>query len=349
VIFDAEHYVPVLKLKRAEKSGLQLLNPSTVDRITPLFEVVEMKQGVSLQAHLSNAFRDFEVAVGGLKSYFIDAREIAEAGAVGAQAVFSHAAAVSVPFVPVTGIQRVVDVQAALGAGRSGIAIRLVRSEFEEGDIQSRLSAFLTAHGIASQETDLIVDLGPVEDMVTEGIGLMVHLFLRQVPSPRDWRTLSVVGSAFPKSMGIVGRDSSIKVPRSEWLAWERMFIRRADLPRMPSFGDCGIQHPSGVEGFDFRTMQASSVIRYALPESWLLLKGRGTRVVRPSLQFPALARLLHSSREFMGAPHCNGCRLIAEAAGGALKLGSPEAWRRIGTIHHITTVAEAIGRLPAP
>ena len=38
-----------------------------------------------------------------------------------------------------------------------------------------------------------------------------------------------------------------------------------------PTFSDCAIQHPVGVEGFNPRTMQVSASVRYALPDQWLL------------------------------------------------------------------------------
>jgi hypothetical protein len=117
-------------------------------------------------------------------------------------------------------------------------------------------------------------------------------------------------------------------------------------LPRLPTFSDCAIQHPRGVEGFDPRIMQVSASIRYTLPEDWLLLKGESTRFKQPSVQFPDLATRLvygHLRSHFRGATHCEGCASIKAAADGAPRFGSAEAWRRLGTMHHISTVAEQL------
>ena len=43
------------------------------------------------------------------------------------------------------------------------------------------------------------------------------------------------------------------------------------------------------------------------------------------------------------GHSHCVGCAGISDAAHGAPGLGSLEAWRRLGTIHHVTTVVQAL------
>ena len=98
--------------------------------------------------------------------------------------------------------------------------------------------------------------------------------------------------------------------------------------------------------------MQASAAIRYALDRNWLLVKGQGSRAVPLRQQFPNLAaKLVQGSlhQYFCGAGHCSGCEAAAEAAGGAPKLGSAEAWRRIGTVHHISVVAESLAALPWP
>jgi Beta protein len=98
--------------------------------------------------------------------------------------------------------------------------------------------------------------------------------------------------------------------------------------------------------------MQVSASIRYTLPEQWLLVKGVSTRFTQPSIQFPDLATRLvyggHLRAYFRGAKHCEGCASIKAAADGAPRFGSAEAWRRLGTMHHISTVVEQLRVLPA-
>lgn len=348
--FGTAHYVPVLKLKQGEKQAVQTLRNDVVERTVPLFEVVEMNGTKTVSAHLKTAFAGLGDAVSRVSRFFIDAREISSAGPAGARAAFAHAATLGVPFVPVTGLSRTADLAAAMSAARDGICLRVTRAELEEGDVPLSLPQFLSRNGLKMDQVDLIVDLGAVEDMIADGIGLMTQQFLALVPSPAAWRTMTVVASAFPKSMGLVETESHSDVPRAEWLSWRNhVFAERNRLARVPTYGDCGIQHPSGVEGFDPRIMQASAAVRYARPESWLLIKGRGTKRVPPSQQFPGLAQRLTSGahrRQYMGAEHCEGCRLISAAAANMPKLGSPTTWRRIGTIHHITTTVEALKTL---
>lgn len=97
--------------------------------------------------------------------------------------------------------------------------------------------------------------------------------------------------------------------------------------------------------------MQVSASIRYACDQHWLLVKGESTKVRPASDQFPELATQLvygHLKDRFSGSAHCAGCQSMKKAADGTERYGTPEAWRRLGTIHHITRVVQDLGSLPA-
>src|SRR5262249_44127833 len=155
------------------------------------------------------------------------------------------------------------------------------------------------------------------------------------------------------KSMGGVERNSYDLVERADWKAWNKgLYEQRGDLVRLPAFSDCLIQHPAGVEGFDPRMMQVSAAIRYTLENDWLLIKGKSTRFKRTGLQFPTLAKSLvygELRSRFAGVRHCAGCESMKAAADGAPRLGSAEAWRQLGTIHHISVVMRALSSLSWP
>ena len=214
-----------------------------------------------------------------------------------------------------------------------------------------KTGAFLDQHGLEPEEVDLIIDLGAVEDLIAQGIVILTREFMSEIPSHERWRTFTISGCAFPKSMGGIERNSHELVPREEWIAWrDHLYVRRDSLPRLPTFSDCAIQHPSGVEGFDPRTMQVSAAIRYTCPDNWLLIKGESTRFTRPGAQFPALATRLvygHLQGHFAGPDHCQGCASMKAAADGAPRFGSAETWRRLGTVHHVSTVIQGLDSLP--
>ena len=357
--FSPNHYVPVLKVKRGEKQALASIELGIRKHVTPLLEIVERKGTAdklpTIDEHLSTGFKDLAPSLDGYARCLLDVREIAPDGSSAAAEAFSRASNAGISFTPVTGISRTVDVASAVSySGTRGIGVRLTREEFWSEHLTVDLNRFLSANGLTPDCVDLIVDLGPVEGYVTAGVIAFTQAFLADVPNQGQWRTLTVTGSAFPRSMGVVNRNSSARAERYEWLAWrDGLFHRRASLERLPTFSDCAIQHPVGVENFDPKVMQVSAAIRYTLANDWLLVKGESTKVVRPSTQFPQLAtRLVYGQLQgdFAGAVHCMGCKMAKGSADGGDGLGSAEVWRKIGTIHHITTVVQNdLASLPWP
>lgn len=351
--FGPHHYVPVLKMKRGEKHALRSIAPSYQARITPLLEIVELKEGKTLGAHLDTSFKDLAGSLSAYSRCFLDARELAPHGAGAAADVFRRAAAARIIFTPITGISRTKDLTAALQHRAHGLGLRLTRSEFESGDLAKRIGRFVTQHGLSRRECDLILDLGAVDDLIVEGISALTGAFLSAVPEHGQWKTLTVSACAFPKSMGVVGANSHLEVERAEWRAWkDRLHARRSTLLRLPTFSDCAIQHPAGVEGFDPKIMQVSASVRYTARDNWLLIKGRSTKAIPARDQFPQLARKLVSGQlksQFAGLAHCAGCGGMKEAAVGVGGYGSAEKWRRLGTIHHVSAVIEQMASLPWP
>jgi hypothetical protein len=356
--FGADFYVPVLKLKRGEKKALQLVAPTLQGRMVPLLELVERKGHAGknpppLAKHLDTAFNAIAAAVAPYPRFFLDCREIEPDGPTAADDAFTRVEGLCSNLTPVTGITRTADVNAALSHGGNGVAIRLTRQEFESGAIPFALPAFIKSHSLKQEQTDLIVDLGPVDDMIALGVETLTAAFLADIPDARQWRSLTISGCAFPQSMGGVDANSSDLVDRAEWCAWrDGLYANRGQAVRLPTFSDCALQHPTGVEGFNPRIMQVSASIRVTQLDQWLLVKGVSTRNIPPSTQFPSLARQLvygHLSKSFAGANHCAGCADMFNAANGAANLGSAETWRRLGTIHHLTRAAEMIAALSWP
>jgi hypothetical protein len=351
--FGPDHYVPVLKVKGGEKRALQRIPPILQSRMTPLLEIVERKTTKTLSAHLDTAFTDLAETIRPYSRCFLDTREIAVEGQAGAADVFQRASDAGIVFTPVTGISRMADVVPALAHRENGLALRLTRAEFEQGELAARVNVFLTEHSLTPEQLDLIIDLGAVEDFIIEGIEALTDAFMAEVPDHSRWHTFTVSACAFPKSMGGVDRNSHALAERGEWLAWKgQLYDQRQNLGRLPTFSDCAIQHPAGVEGFAPRIMAASASVRYALEMEWLLIKGRSTKAIRAGKQFPGLAHELvygNFRSSFYGSDHCNGCQLMKAAADGAPSLGSAGVWRQLGTIHHLSVVTQALASLPWP
>ena len=351
--FGPRHYVPVLKVKRAEKTALATISLPLRAYIVPLLEIVE-RQDKPLDEHLNTSFAGLAANLFGYQRCMLDSNELKQDGPAAADEVFNRARSSGISFTPVTGISRAADIKPAVAfAHTHGIAIRLTDQDFTPSQLATNLPNFLLQHGLHSSGVDLIIDLGDVGDLIPAGIIHKTRHFLGDVPNKGQWRTLTVTGTAFPRGMGVVGRNSSKSVSRAEWLAWrDGLYQQRASLERLPTYSDCAIQHPRGVEGFDARYMQASPTVRYALDHEWLLLKGETSKATSAKEQFPNLATQLvygHLQGQYRGRDHCEGCKLVQNSANGLPRLGSPEIWRKIGTIHHIATVHDGLEGLQWP
>ncbi|MDP2815586.1 MAG: hypothetical protein Q8O19_02775, partial [Rectinemataceae bacterium] len=280
--FGPSQYVPILKVKRGEKAALKIIAPLVGTRITPLLEIVERnpEKKETLHKHLDTAFDKLAESLYAYPRCFIDTRELAGDGSIAADEVYKRAAATGIAFTPVTGVTRVHDFRAALNYRAQGIAIRLTRKNFETGRLEALLMSFMGSHGLKPSEVDLIADLGELDKMIPAGAYSLIDGFLSSIPNQPDWRTLTLSGCSFPPSMGAVKKNSWSLVQRLEWISWrDHLFANRKGLKRLPSFGDCAIQHPAGVEGFDPRTMAASAAVRYTLQDRWLLIKGQSTKI----------------------------------------------------------------------
>lgn len=350
------HYVPILKCKRGEKRALQLLAPWVRAMIMPMVEVVELRPGKTLSEHLATSFRGLPDALPRGTSFYLDAGEIGVAAADAATEAFRRAEDLGLTFVPVCGPSRPAteNLAAVSRVQLGGVCVRLRRTELERGALRPALVTFMAQHGLSPSSTDLVLDMGAIEAMVVPGALAVARAFIGAIPDVSTWRNLVLAGCSFPKSMGVLGANQYTDVERVEWLTWRDYSSAAPEaVPRVPTYGDCAIQHPSGVEGFDPRVMQVSAAVRYTSGDSWLLIKGRSTRISPAREQFRALASVLAPGGQlggrFAGVDHCRGCADIAACASGAPNLGSAEAWRRIGTVHHITVVAEQLAALPAP
>jgi hypothetical protein len=353
--FDESHYVPVLKMKAAEKEALALLSQEVRDRITPLFEIVERdtEEKATPSEHIDTAFKKFQPAIEHLHAYFLDCQEIAGDGAENVEDVFRRANDLGTAFVPVTGMTRTVDIQPALSNRTSGLALRLTREEFESGAVQKELLSFVKTIGVPREVIDLIIDLGAVNDMVLPGVQAAAAQCLADVPDPTTWRTLTLSAAAIPPGMGGLESRSHDLIDRLDWIAWRDAVRSDTSLPRVPTFSDGVIQHPSGVENIDWSMMNPPASIRYTTGDQWLRIKGEGIRTKLPSEQYPGMATSLvygtQLSHHFLGKGHCDGCFGMWCAADGADGYGSLGVWRRLGTVHHITRVIEQLDELALP
>jgi Beta protein len=347
-MFKHDHYVPVLKGKRAEFPSLEHM--SSLDDFTPLFEAVPGSAAHTVPRRMS-AFWEAN------RPYFIDAVFLddedspeGEAANHPLAACFAEVAAQGQLAVPVTGTDRSPAYQAALRRvvreQGHGMAIRLTPEDFEDEDmLPDAIAALVRYARVQREEVDLMIDAKTVAHLTSSAaIRRMLRGMIDAVPDLSDWRTLTVIAGAFPTGLGPLQRGWNL-APRLDWQGWLSLIGR--PISRRPSYGDYTIAHPD-LPPSGRATILAQ--IRYTTPESFLIYKGRNVFTHADGYgQFRTICSELIDRDEYRGADFSWGDSEIQERAAIDGATGNAETWRTIGTNHHIETVIDQIANLPEP
>lgn len=200
----------------------------------PLLEIVELTDKTkTFNQHLDTAFKDLAASVESYSRCLLDCRELQPSHPQASEAIFLKAQWQNIVFTPVTGISRSNDdIFAAMKHREHGLALRLTREEFENGDFPVKLQSFMSKYGLVSEEIDLILDLGTVDNLIGPGVANLATAFLNDVPYQANWRTFIISACGFPLSMGHVGRNSHDFAQRVEWVAWrDSLYKQKTHTP----------------------------------------------------------------------------------------------------------------------
>lgn len=345
-MFKHKHYVPILKGKRAEPPALGALK--STKNLTPLIEAVPSRSPTQVPIDMEGQWPNKQ-------RYFIDMLflddddETVPAGATHPiRRCFAEVATRDQNAVPVTGLARSPSYQSAvqqvISEQERGLVLRLVPDDFEDPEeLEASLQAALGYFKLKHKDIDLILDAGSVADSSAGVVAQLHRAQIDLIPNLVDWRTLTVAASAFPLGLGPLLRDQWNVSSRVDWRGWRLLVTGSRPPGRLPAFGDYTIAHPAlPPEGR--ATILAQ--LRYAIPDSWLIWKGRNA-ITEGYDQFYAICTDLVERDEYRGPDFSQGDADIQEKANNVGGPGSAETWRRIGTNHHIETVLEQIANLP--
>jgi len=149
-------------------------------------------------------------------------------------------------------------------------------------------------------------------------------------------RSLTIVGTAFPSSMGEIKGPTQL-VPRREWLLYKALVDILPPHVRIPTFGDYAIAAPELVQG-DMRLLKPAATVRYTTNDAWLIAKGSNVRD-NGFEQYRTHCDTVASSPSFQGAGFSPGGDYISQCAAGRESTGNLTTWRWVGTNQHLTKV----------
>jgi len=373
---DYRQYVPCLRWKQGEYKAISQLLPSSKRTLMPLIEVPEFgrpehgwdhetaSKTKTIDKHLS-LFADRVYKIWGDSPCFVDLSLISSG-----QRLKNGINPVSFIFkkirdllgcqaIPVTGLLRndeyQREIKAALAKDKNGVCLRIMIEQAAKSTLKKDLDSLLSTLKTQSADCDLILDLGaPTNFRPLDGFSIAIREIVNKVPYLNDWRTFTILGTSFPKTMGGIRKGGEI-VPRDEWLLYKILVagFRKAGL-RLPTFGDYAINHPQ-VLGLDMRQVNPSATIRYTIDNSWYIVKGNkvkkdkkdeGEKVKDKKYgfeQYRTLSKSIINSKYYFGPTFSWGDNFIQKCATGKSSTGSLSTWRQVGTNHHITKVIQDI------
>jgi hypothetical protein len=356
--FDHHHYVPCLQWKQGEYLAISSLSKNTRKQITPLIEVPEIGFDFETRSDTKEIDEHLDLFIKRVKDKwganpcFIDLLRIPSEmlmanGSHPISYVFNHLHREGCYAVPVSGIARNKkanrSIKQALSKDKNGLALRLTIEEAAQSNIRSEVENFLTMFGLKFEDCDLIIDLGAPNFEPINGFTKMMEAFYRRLPYLSRWRTITLIGTAFPNSMAEI-KQSTEYIKRWEWVLYKQLVNRLKGSVRLPAFGDYGINHPNSIS-LDMRLVKPSATIRYTIEDGWLIVKGPNVRD-NGYEQFRHHCKTVLNSHNFMGPDFSTGDKYIELCAAGAVGPGNLTTWRKVGTSHHVEKVVLDISNL---
>ncbi len=360
-MFDTNHYVPILKWKRAEQGALKLLSDESKSHITPVVQLVmpnhksteKIEDIVKKFEKLAPTVREKIIEVWGITPVFIDVSSLftTPLKASSLAAICNDMQGVGGVLIPVIYMSDEEEIKntaySITKKTDDGLCLRI--TDYDLSDIEKlnqNITSVLTASGLSENEVDILVDIKEHAQNANE-----YHSYLdasQKIIHLQKWRTFTFAGGSFPVDLSKCKFAEENLIPRIEWNSWYK-YVHVGALLRKPTFADYLIQHPIYIYSTQF--YPPTSSIKYTLDESWLIKKGKKQEF---KLYLASAVELVKDTR-YYGADFSAGDTFIADKAqhfpaymkDPSIKgTGSTETWLRAGINHHLTLVAHQIANL---
>lgn len=355
------HYVPILPTKAGELFALADLSATVRSKLTPLLAIHPIQFDFDTEMPSKTA-ADHVVGLGkkiartwGTGRAFLDPIFLGDEPEPGGsedpmQSVLTDAAQEGLHLVPVVSPGRHPNYTTTAASVHQdtgvGVCVRLSPRNWPTSPTRAHvIDDLLVAIGLGPGDADLVLDLG--EDVHGELATELAGIAIQTLPHAELWRSITLAGGSFPENLSEIQKNRINRLPRLEQRLYEAVCTETAAAGlRVPTFGDYAVAHPDPTQGdVDPKLINISASLRYTLDGEWLvakgeLYKGTGGRSLGGAAAVP-VAEMIANAPEFCGPDFSAGDTWIDQIARGQANGGNPQAWRRAGTSHHLTLVAE--------
>lgn len=348
-------YVPILKAKEGEFKGLEVTSESSLDKITPLFEIVNLPwnyaeeiESKTIDAHLDKIGKKIEDSIS-TRFFFLDSRYIDEDrqmndGTHHLESLFQDFRTRNLNGIPVTGFTKMIQyktaVQNIFNIDKKGICLRIESSELGSKNLSININEFLQFYNISRNEVDIVIDLKNISPDEKNLYLLTISTIINNsFPNIAEWRNFIISATSFPQNLSEIDANSIDSIERTEWLLFNE--LKNNELVREIIFSDYGISN-SEITEMDPRFMQMSASIRYTHTNYWLIVRGRSTKS-QGFVQYHNLCKNLISRQEYMGEDFSWGDGYINDCAHNNVSTGNATTWRKVGSNHHFEFVVNQL------
>jgi len=328
-------YVPLLRTKTGESAALGHLTPAAKARIFPVFHVVN-KPPAKFADEIIAAWSGRPLALDGTYSMNLTGSP------TDFTQMFDKLGKGKVGIIP--------SVESGSNANQVATIAKL-KDKYAPGLVlKVRQSDVANAQAWAAQQNwkpsdiDLIVDLGEIaaiDPALLEAVA--VQSLQASILGALPWRTVTLAGSSAPKDHGGLPAGRSLK-PRIESKVWLGAYPK---LKFQLDYGDYASGHPDLTDPPDFAITRATVSARYAVDNSWIIMKGTPTKgkTGQPmEKQYRAHAKALAAEKKFGGVSGCWADGQIKKIAGSStVRSGNRTTWVTIAVNRHVSLVADSL------
>ncbi|MGD6961536.1 beta family protein [Fictibacillus phosphorivorans] len=366
-MFNQDHYVPILKWKRGERTALENLHSSIKEKMKPLFEIQPVSYNHAANAfsktiddHLQDIGDQVNSSWGQLTPVFVDLDtlyenedfkdDILQNGQHPIEFVIEDIESKGTPAIPVTGIYRDDPFQNAIKAiikqYNRGVCLRLEVADLADLNmLKDDLDHLLDFLEVTRDNIDIIIDYKQIIPQQEQAHTRDVTLTLVQLPYLLEWRTLTLASTAYPKNLRQIATNSYGVLPRTEWTVYQK--IRGYGLARIPAFADYNITNPDYVN-LDPRLINMAAGVKYTSGNEFHIFRGIGIRNNGFS-QMNQICQDIISNSCYSGSHFSHGDKYIHDCATQSVTTGNAEKWVTVGVNHHLTCVIHDLSILRGP
>ncbi|GAB6167595.1 hypothetical protein JCM1393_00550 [Clostridium carnis] len=336
-------YVPIIKWKAGEKSGLLHLDENTKNSIIPLIELVDYCEPEKFAEDIKNCFN---------KPVYIDTIISEDDYRNDLKNLITSTNSIELNCIPVLYPVDLEDYFDDFNDISSKVAVKIeLPLDLELNSIEDIIDNVITKLN-ANNVIDVILDIGNIENSrdAAKQYNELVDALKTLKNYCKYLDSIIIASTSFPKNISGVPSDSETAFKRYDFIVYKKIMENSFfdELRNTIAYSDYGVTKYQDTE-IDFSKMSSPIIakIRYTTYDDYIMLKGKNKNITNPTgIKFPDLAARLVKKSYYFGSTFSFGDLEIYKRSNGMLGPGNGTNWVAIAVNHHITVVVKQLSSL---